>query len=331
MRGLALAVAVSIVCVCLGHWQWQRRQARLARNAPLVQNYDATPSDVFSVLPADGSDVAADDAWTPVRVDGSYDAAATVLVRNRPQNEQTGYEVLVPLVLGDGTALLIDRGWLPAGDATDVPDEVPAPPVGRVEVVARVKPWEEARRATAPEGQVSSIAGVAVARQTSRAGAPRLLGGYAVLADETPTPAVRPIVLARPEVDEGPHLAYTIQWYGFALTALVVWVVAGRRELESRRVGLQESGDGAVLDDGLSDTGLSDTGLSDNGLSDNGLSDNGPEDSVGADRSGTLPAQVGADASAPTVGPRFTRRGRPRRPGADEDAEDAEVEALHLN
>jgi cytochrome oxidase assembly protein ShyY1 len=169
--------------------------------------------------------------WTPVRVTGTYDVADTLLVRNRPRDDTAGYEVLVPLVLGDGTALVVDRGWLAAGDDTDRPDTLPAPAQGEVTVVARLRQWEEAKRGTVPAGQVGSIGRAQVAAAVPGL---RLLDGYAVLASEDPSAATAPAPALRPDVDEGPHLAYTVQWFGFALTALVVWVVAGRRELDLR-------------------------------------------------------------------------------------------------
>lgn len=240
LRGLAVAILIALVCCLLGRWQWHRRQERLAANAPLIQNYDAKPVDVTQVLPA-GSSLATADVWTPVEVTGTYDVADTVLVRNRPRDDSTGYEVLVPLVLADGTALIVDRGWLAAGDDTDRPDAVPAPTQGQVTVTARLRQWEVAKRGTVPAGQVASIGRDAVA--TAVPGL-TLLDGYAVLASEDPSTATAPALAVRPDVDEGPHLAYTVQWFGFALTALVVWVVAGRRELDLRATEAEELTEG---------------------------------------------------------------------------------------
>ncbi|WP_432548869.1 SURF1 family cytochrome oxidase biogenesis protein [Kineococcus sp. SYSU DK004] len=235
VRGLVLAVVVAVACVVLGQWQWHRRAERTERNASLVGNYDRDPVAVDEVLPADGTPLTAADTWTPVRASGEYAAGSTALVRNRPREEAAGYEVLVPLVLDDGTVLVVDRGWLPAGSTSRAPDVVPAPPAGRVEVVARVRAWEEPSERAAPPGQVATIAAGPVAEQVGAAGAGGLRGGYALLASESPAPAgAAPLPPARPQVDEGPHLAYTVQWYGFALTALVVWVVAGRREQRAR-------------------------------------------------------------------------------------------------
>ncbi|MFB9376408.1 SURF1 family protein [Kineococcus gynurae] len=306
-KGLALAVLVAVVCVLLGQWQWHRRAERLARNAPLVQNYDRSPTDLAAVLDEDGSPLAPGEAWTPVRVRGTYDQAGTLLVRNRPRDDTAGYDVLVPLVLDGGARLMVDRGWIPAGSGSERPDSVPAPPGGAVEVVARLRPWEEPRRGAAPTGQVPAVAEQAVrsALQTVSPGPAPLLGGYAVLAAESPGPAgdaPRPEV--RPDVDEGPHLAYTVQWYGFALTALVVWVVAGRRELEQRALGAVPAGDGP----------------------DPGPAADLTDDDAAADR--TAPDGAGPDGRRR----REARAPRPRRrdlvrPGSDEEAEDAEAEA----
>jgi cytochrome oxidase assembly protein ShyY1 len=303
LRGLAVAVLVALVCCALGRWQWHRREERLAANAPLVQNYDATPAPVTSVLPV-GTSVRDSSVWTPVRVTGTYDTDATVLVRNRPRDDQFGYDVLVPLVQADGSALLVDRGWLPAGnDSAERPDTVPAPPQGEVTVVARLRQWEDDKRGSVPAGQVTSIARGSVTAAVDAAvdTPPRLLGGYAMLASETHAagaePATVPAAAERPEVDEGPHLAYTVQWFGFALTALVVWVVAGRRELQAR-----------------SEVGAEPTAEDDAAAAEPRSDDAGTPDGAAA------PAAEGPPA------PRRSRRPR-RREGPDEAAEDAELDA----
>ena len=93
-----------------------------------------------------------------MRTTGRYDAGHKLLVRNRPFDGQVGFHVLAPLVTAAGPALLVDRGWVPAGeDATVVPD-VPAPPPGEVTVTVRLRPSEPASTTgTPPRGQVTRI------------------------------------------------------------------------------------------------------------------------------------------------------------------------------
>ena len=68
---------------------------------------------------------------------------ATVVVRNRPnENGEFGYEVVVPFRVDGGPVLLVDRGWIPNGASGARPDAVPAPPPGKVTIVARLRPTE---------------------------------------------------------------------------------------------------------------------------------------------------------------------------------------------
>jgi cytochrome oxidase assembly protein ShyY1 len=177
--------------------------------------------------------LAAKDVWRSVRVSGSYDAQAQVLVRNRPLDGGYGYEVLVPLLPDSGgPALLIDRGWLPNGQTSDAPDSVPAPPAGPVTVTAHLLPSEPAKAGTLPAGQFASID---LARVAAETGQP-LRPAYGVLAAESPAPATAPTKL--PEPDDGGYwgvnLSYAFQWGLFAIAGLAFPFVFLRRRRRLR-------------------------------------------------------------------------------------------------
>jgi cytochrome oxidase assembly protein ShyY1 len=59
--------------------------------------------------------------------------------------------------------------------------------------------------------------------------------GFGDLVREHPTPRQAPALLPPPETSEGPHLAYAVQWFLFALMALGAFVVLARREAADRR------------------------------------------------------------------------------------------------
>lgn len=230
---LALAVAVAVACVLLGSWQWNRREQRLARNAEVVGNYDRDPVALREALP-DPTRFPEGGTWTPVEVDGEYVADATVLVRNRTRDGRPGYQVLVPLQSKEGPVLLVDRGFLPAGQTGERPDDVPDPP-GEVSVVARLRAPEPTDDRGAPAGQTQRINPEALAAALADASGGRfdaadvVTGAYAEVASESPAPAVAPVPEPRPPLDEGPHLSYALQWVVFAIGALVGFVVVARR------------------------------------------------------------------------------------------------------
>lgn len=225
LAGLAVAVAFALVCVWLAQWQLDRRVARADRNATVLENYDSEPVAVGPLL-ADGR-ISAEEEWTPVRLAGSYVPEQTVLVRNRPREGVNGYLVVVPLALeppAQPGAVWVVRGWVPAGSSAEGPDAVPAPPPGTVEVVARLRAAEPASTRTSPQGQAQRLdeallgsAGVTVD------------GAFGVVATETPAAADGLAPVPRPDTDPGPHLAYGVQWYLFAVAGLVIWWVLLRR------------------------------------------------------------------------------------------------------
>lgn len=227
---LAMVIVIAAGCVGLGRWQLDRREAVVEDIQRIEANYDAAPQ---RYVPGENGFDRYDPAreWTPVTFTGTYDVGNQVVVRNRPLNGQPGYEVLTPLRLDDGTAVVIDRGWLPIGNIeAGRPDEIPAPPPGRVEVTARMKPGEPAVNRGAPEGQVASIDLSALA---DRLDYPLQDAAYGLLALERPGADVTPVAAPKPSIDEGPHLSYSLQWFAFGVLAFVGLGYAARQQRRS--------------------------------------------------------------------------------------------------
>ncbi|MCA0435436.1 MAG: SURF1 family protein [Austwickia sp.] len=234
LAAFAAATAFFVVCLFLGRWQWGRHEDRSAYAAAVTRNYDAAPVPLDRVLPA-GAPLAEDRLWTRVTATGSYDRGAQQLVRNRPQNVVYGYEVIVPLRLPDGTALLVDRGWVRnAETATTLPD-VPPAPSGPVTVTGWLRQGEDSLDRTLPSGQLASINLDEAAQATGTT--PRR--AYLVLQSEddgSGTSPPRPAALLPPDTDTGPHFAYALQWWGGSVVGFVITIVYLRRELHDRAV-----------------------------------------------------------------------------------------------
>ncbi|WP_104118695.1 SURF1 family protein [Arthrobacter sp. B1805] len=227
---LAMVMVIAAGCVGLGRWQLDRREAVVEDIQRIEANYDAAPE---RYAPGENGFDSYDASreWTPITFEGTYDVENQVIVRNRPLNGQPGYEVLTPLKLEDGTAVIIDRGWLPIGNVeAGRPDEIPAPPAGRVEVTARMKPGEPAVNRGAPEGQVASIDLQALAATLDY---PVQDAAYGLLALERPAAAQTPVAAPKPSIDEGPHLSYSMQWFAFGVLAFVGLGYAARQQRRS--------------------------------------------------------------------------------------------------
>ncbi|MEY2900383.1 MAG: hypothetical protein RL247_549 [Actinomycetota bacterium] len=227
----ALTIVFAIIASLFGQWQWDRRGQAVAAIDRVENNFDREPVPLEQFL-SENPIVDRDDEWVPVTVSGRYLAGEQILVRTRPRSGAVGFEVLVPLETTDGI-FIINRGWISTGDSSDLPDVIPEAPDGIVSLVARVRPGEpELQGRGAPEGQIASIHLPTIAQITERELRDDF---YLALGSEQPSVAPSPLPLERPQLDEGPHLSYTFQWYLFALMAIIGFLYMLKQEVALQR------------------------------------------------------------------------------------------------
>jgi cytochrome oxidase assembly protein ShyY1 len=225
----AFALIVSVSCLFLARWQWHRLHQREAINAVIIANYNRPPVRLDSLLQA-GEPLAPNELWRQVVVTGRYDTSQEVLVRKRAYNEATGYWVMTPLRSTSGVVWCV-RGWIPAGSDARTPSTVPPPPPGTVIVTGHLRvPEGASNNAGLPTGQVQRIDIDALASGTSEP----TYRAWLQVTDERPSANPSPVRLVPPEVSNGPHLGYVIQWCMFAAGAWIgLWVILRRsRELD---------------------------------------------------------------------------------------------------
>jgi cytochrome oxidase assembly protein ShyY1 len=252
-----LALLFATACVMLGRWQLHRYQDKHAKADLVSRNHAAPVVPLEQLLPKPATPLRPGDLYRAVRVSGTYDAQGMRLVRNRPHRGDAadasfGYEIVVPLVLPDGSALLVDRGWIPSGTSGNAPggrpDVVPGVPAGTVTVVARLRASEPARGQGLPAGQVGSLSVPQLARSTGH----RTFQAYGALVSESPSSADAPAPPDPVRVDggEGINASYAVQWAVFALLGLAfpMWVLRRRREAAADQAS-SEAVSGADPDD----------------------------------------------------------------------------------
>ena len=239
LAGALLALAAAAVMVLLGDWQLHRYQERSAINERIDAADSTTAVPLASVLTAPtapgtaGPPPGKDAAWTKVTMTGRYDPAHEVQARGRTVNGEVGFEIVTPLLLSDATAVLVDRGWVPAPAAGAVAaPTVPPAPAGQVTVVGQIH-LSESRGTTVlhRDGRLD----------TRRISVPRLApempfpvyGAYVLLT--TQTPAADPAFTRIPidHEDAWQNAGYTVQWWLFAGMALFAYGWYARKETQN--------------------------------------------------------------------------------------------------
>jgi cytochrome oxidase assembly protein ShyY1 len=217
-RWLLFAAIVVLLCYAawwLGQWQFHRLDDRKASNAVVRANEDRDPAPVSDVL-APGRPVVEDDEWRQVAATGRYDADETVIVRYRTRDGASGIDVVVPLVTVDGATLLVDRGWMAADNEGASPSDVPTPPAGEVTVEGWVRADADGDSTNVSNHSTRSISSERIGKAIGQ----EVYGGFVLLDTEDGQPAADLEPVELPELNNGPHFFYGLQWWFFGLLAL---------------------------------------------------------------------------------------------------------------
>jgi surfeit locus 1 family protein len=225
-RPRLLPTVATVVGIALfltaGHWQ----QGRMEQKEALRTQFDAASAKAPSALPAGRADW---DAWRyrPVAAYGTFDGARQILIDNKVEEGRAGYHVVTPLVLADGRAVLVDRGWIAAGETrAQLPPA--APPAGSLTVLGRVNipaaHYVELAHATPSGGVWQNL-------DPARFAAASGLEVLPIVLEQT-APLIGPIGTADTLVRNWPapdfgiekHRIYMVQWYLFAATAAGLWL-----------------------------------------------------------------------------------------------------------
>jgi cytochrome oxidase assembly protein ShyY1 len=226
---IIFVVVLGVVFVNLGEWQLDRLAQRREHNATTVTNEQKRVQSYQQVFTHPITDA---DQWQQVEARGTFDADHQFVVRYRSNGDADGYEIVTPLRTAAG-AVLVDRGFIPLERGAQIPSAAPPPPTGEVVVVGHVRRNEKGRRAaTTPTGNQMRLI-------NSDAIAPTLpypiTSGYIGLLTVQPEQegGFQPIRL--PELSEGPHFWYAVQWFMFTVVAAAGIVVFIRSDLRARR------------------------------------------------------------------------------------------------
>ena len=213
--------------IAAGQWQWNKAAAK----AKLQIELEARGQEAALIIPSSRVDGEAL-RYRQVVARGYFEPQYQVLIDNRIYRGQAGYHVITPLHLaGSELRVLVNRGWVPApADHRTLPPI--ATPSGPVEVLGT---------ATVPAtrfftlGQDPAPAAWASVRQNLD------LARYG----QAVTFPLQPVVIQldpgstaggfarewpRPDDRRQTNLGYALQWWSFAATTVVLWLLLNFRK-----------------------------------------------------------------------------------------------------
>lgn len=220
-----LILAAAAGMVRLGIWQLDRLKQRKSSNAliqaelslpPLALNNNPNPAGFAGM------------EYRTAVVSGEYNFSEQVVLRNRSFQGQPGGDLLTPLsITGTQEAVLVDRGWIPLTDVmSGQVSQYNGPGVVTVQGILRfsqeVYPLGMVVDPTPGPGKdrlamLNLVNLSRIDQQVSEKLLPVFIQENPS-ADWTRLPDRDP---DQPDLSDGPHLSYAIQWFSFATIALV--------------------------------------------------------------------------------------------------------------
>jgi surfeit locus 1 family protein len=203
-----VALALIALCLIAAQWQYHRGVDRHARNSMIEENIAAP---VISLERA-ASDLSKNE-WRTVNAEGVFDASQTILLRNRYFEGKYGFEFLTLFTSSNGEKFWVDRGWIVAGkDAVTAP-AIPATPSGTVEITGRMR-----LDTSLPRGSFFALpaSGTGLISKWNAQNEVVTEGYYLDLLNGSATELTPNVAAQLPELSDGPHMAYALQWVFFA-------------------------------------------------------------------------------------------------------------------
>jgi surfeit locus 1 family protein len=222
-RTLLALVLVAFVFARLGFWQLGRLQERRAANRAAAEARAEPPRELGL-----GADWTAEELnQRQVEASGEFDHAHQIVIRGQAFQGTPGVLVVTPLRLaGTDSAVLVLRGFVPSADAVRADIDALGEP-GQVRVRGLATPIANGGGQPFEHDGRTTWARLDLAALRARLPYPVL----PVLLRQTPDSGLpqQPRRLPAPELSEGPHLSYAIQWFAFAVMTVAFGVLVVRK------------------------------------------------------------------------------------------------------
>jgi cytochrome oxidase assembly protein ShyY1 len=202
-----IALALLVGCLWAAQWQYHRGVARHERNSVITQATAIKPVALSTVLSNPTKH-----EWQRVTVRGTFDAAQQILLRNHYSEGVYGFELLTRFMSVTGEKFWVDCGWVKAGEKATSRPVLPALPTEEVEILGRLRLDSSLPRGSFFAIPTSKSDGL-IAKADARSGSSSE-NFYLDLLSIPSTP-VDIVEAELPELSDGPHMAYALQWLFF--------------------------------------------------------------------------------------------------------------------
>ena len=218
----AIMLPIVLFSLGLGVWQMDRREWKRGILELIAANQAAPPMPFDELVKGDPLRR----EYGRVRVSGTFLHDKEFYLAARSLKDKVGMQVVTPLQLGDGTIILLDRGWIPS-EKKDPAKRTEGQLPGKRELTGIVR-RNQVKRQFAPDNDPAKNfwfhVDVPLMRQMAGGKPDPVLDTFFLEADATPNPGGVPVG-GQTRLDiPNDHLQYAITWFLIALAGAGVYL-----------------------------------------------------------------------------------------------------------
>lgn len=221
-RWIALTAFLLIMIylfIRLSDWQFDRYNTRIQNNEITTVALSSEPVNL-----TDLSQVSELKDWQKVSIKGEFINSDAKLLRRQYLESSLGFWVITPLKLDNDQVILVNRGWIPIAKSSTTQQEIPSSPKGDVTIIGYVQTLKDNRSEPEdlPLNQINYL-------NSNNFSSQPLSTNFLQLASMSPMDN-QVAIIPLPELSNGPHFSYAIQWILFALMLPIGWYVLLKNE-----------------------------------------------------------------------------------------------------
>lgn len=224
-----VALLLIFGCIYAAQWQFDRGSNQSLTNKIISKNIELP---ALAITDIEKLDPVAKQ-WRSIVIAGSFSQEHQELIRNRYFEGKFGFEVLTLFRSDSGVNFWVNRGWVAAGPNAATPPMVNPAIEGNVEITTRIRSENLSRQL-----QGSFFVTRAASEKPESITKLQGIDAKPYYLDLLPSANGKIVPLTNlelPELTNGPHYAYALQWLAFAALALIGRILLFR---EAKRLSL---------------------------------------------------------------------------------------------
>ncbi len=214
--------------ISLGLWQLDRAEYKENLESIIDARQKLQPIDIRTTRAS-----VEDKLYLPVVIRGKYDTSHQIYLDNRVVNHQAGFDIYTPLIQEDGSAILVNRGWLKQGRTRQ---DLPA-----FETDSTFREFTGVLALPPSPGlilsdQANNLSSWPVVMQYIDLVRLEKKLGYSVNPMILILDKMDPTVFHREPVkfntNSAKHMAYAVQWFALAATLIIIFLVVNSKRMK---------------------------------------------------------------------------------------------------